>query len=65
MAKVECIFAGYNINKTNGLKILGDKYWIHNRKNGTEPIIRVYVESYFLQRSQELCRETIGKLVGK
>ncbi|MCK4655026.1 MAG: phosphoglucosamine mutase [Candidatus Cloacimonetes bacterium] len=63
MVKAERIFAGYNIDKTDGLKILGDKYWIHLRKSGTEPIIRVYVESDSPEKSQELCRETIDKLV--
>lgn len=64
MAKVPEIFADYKLDHTDGIKVIGDKYWIHLRKSGTEPIIRVYVESDSTEKSQELCRETIEKLVG-
>ena len=63
MAKVPEIFASHTLDRTDGVKVIGDKYWIHIRKSGTEPIIRVYVESDSLQKSQNLCRETIEKLV--
>jgi phosphomannomutase len=63
MNNVPKIFIDYKLNKTDGIKILGDKFWIHIRKSGTEPIIRVYVESDSPKKSQELCRETIEKLV--
>ena len=64
MQKVPEIFADYKLDRTDGIKVIGDKYWIHLRKSGTEPIIRVYVESDSPEKSQELCRETIEKLVG-
>ncbi|MCK4311581.1 MAG: phosphoglucosamine mutase [Candidatus Cloacimonetes bacterium] len=63
MAKVPEIFTDHKLDRTDGIKVLGDKFWIHLRKSGTEHIIRVYVESDSLQRSQDLCRETIEKLV--
>jgi phosphomannomutase len=63
MAKVPEIFADHKLDSTDGIKVIGDKYWIHLRKSGTEPIIRVYVESDSPEKSQELCRETIEKLV--
>ncbi|NQV18281.1 MAG: phosphoglucosamine mutase [Armatimonadetes bacterium] len=63
MEKIPEIFQEYKLDKTDGIKVLGDKFWIHIRKSGTEPIIRVYVESDSTERSQELCRETIEKLV--
>lgn len=63
MNKVLKIFTDYKLDKTDGIKILGDKFWIHIRKSGTEPIIRIYVESESKERSQGLCRETIEKLV--
>jgi phosphomannomutase len=62
MNKVPDIFSNYKLDKTDGIKILGDKFWIHIRKSGTEPIIRIYVESDSPEKSQELCRETIEKL---
>jgi phosphomannomutase len=63
MAKVPEIFASHTLDRTDGVKVIGDKYWIHIRKSGTEPIIRVYVESDSPENSQELCKETIEKLL--
>lgn len=63
MAKVPEVFAGLKLDHTDGIKVLGDKFWIHIRKSGTEPIIRVYVESETSERSQELCTDAIEKLL--
>lgn len=63
MAKVPEIFADYELDTTDGIKVLGDKFWIHIRKSGTEPIIRVYVESETAEKSEKICAETIEKLV--
>ena len=63
MQKVPEIFSDHKLDTTDGIKILGDKFWIHIRKSGTEPIIRVYVESEILERSEQICRDTIEKLV--
>lgn len=62
MEKVERIYNQHKIDKTDGVKILGDDYWIHIRKSGTEPIIRIYVESKSTERSQELVKEVKEKL---
>ncbi|RLC57614.1 MAG: phosphoglucosamine mutase, partial [Candidatus Cloacimonadota bacterium] len=64
MNKVPEIFTDYKLDTKDGIKILGDKFWIHIRKSGTEPIIRVYVESETAEKSEQICKETIGKLVG-
>jgi len=63
MQKVPEIFADFKLDHTDGIKILGDKFWIHVRKSGTEPIIRVYVESKTPERSAELCADAITKLL--
>lgn len=63
MAKVPEIFADYQLDRTDGIKVLGNKFWIHIRKSGTEPIIRVYVESETAEKSEQICKETIEKLV--
>ena len=34
------------IDRTDGVKLILDKFWIHIRKSGTEPIIRVYSEKF-------------------
>ncbi len=62
MARVPGILAGYSIDDQDGIKGSKDKHWIHIRKSGTEPIIRVYVESPSQEFSDQLCRETIAKL---
>lgn len=62
MAKVPQILAGYSIDDQDGIKGTGDKHWIHIRKSGTEPIIRIYVESDSAERSARLCAETIAQL---
>lgn len=64
MAKVPEILKGYSIDDQDGIKGVGDKHWIHIRKSGTEPIIRVYVESDSSERSNRICQETIAKLLG-
>ncbi len=57
MQRAEAFAAGHTIDRTDGLKILGDGWWIHLRKSGTEPIVRVYVEAATPQRARELCDE--------
>ncbi len=64
MTKVPYIFSDHQLDRTDGIKILGDKFWIHVRKSGTEPIIRVYVESETSEKSETICKETIEKLIG-
>ncbi|MCF7858987.1 MAG: phosphoglucosamine mutase [Candidatus Cloacimonetes bacterium] len=63
MAKVPEFFAAHSLDTTDGIKVLGEKFWIHIRKSGTEPIIRVYVESETKERSEQICKETIEKLM--
>lgn len=60
--KAEKAYGNFQLDTTDGLKILGDKYWIHIRKSGTEPIIRVYVESTSQEQSDGLCCKTIETL---
>lgn len=62
MENVEIVFADEKKDRTDGIKVIGDKYWIHMRKSGTEPIVRVYVESDSPERSKKLCDETIEKI---
>ncbi len=63
MQKVPKIFSDHKLDTTDGIKILGDKFWIHIRKSGTEPIIRVYVESETAEKSEQICNDVIEKLV--
>jgi len=51
---------GRKTDLQDGIKIYGDKHWIHIRKSGTEPIIRVYVESDSQDRSNQICQTTMA-----
>ncbi len=55
---------GYTLDLRDGVKATAEDHWIHVRKSGTEPIIRVYVESGSVERSGQLCRDLIDKLKG-
>jgi phosphomannomutase len=63
MTTAEDVFADDRKDRTDGLKILGENYWIHIRKSGTEPIVRVYVESESAERSKQLFLQTREKLM--
>jgi len=62
MYQAEKIYQGVKIDKTDGIKIILDKAWIHIRKSGTEPIIRVYVEAETQEKADNICTETIKKI---
>lgn len=62
MSRVPRILDGYAIDTQDGIKGTTDHHWIHIRKSGTEPIIRVYVESETQEKSDELCQVMIDKL---
>lgn len=62
MSKAAYIFEGLSIDTQDGIKASGDNYWIHIRKSGTEPIIRIYVESEDPVKSIDICNKTVAKL---
>jgi phosphomannomutase len=50
------------VDKTDGIKITGKDFWIHIRKSGTEPIIRIYAEATSKAIADSLCNEAKLKL---
>lgn len=64
MASLPTLLEGYELDLRDGVKATAKDHWIHVRKSGTEPLIRVYVESGSPERSGQLCRELISKLGG-
>ena len=46
----------------DGVKIVGEKKWVHIRKSGTEPIVRVYVEAQSEDLAESICREVCRKI---
>lgn len=59
LKKVEKHYASEDVNTIDGVKIDFEKEWVHLRKSNTEPIIRVYTESYSQKRADELAQEMI------
>jgi phosphomannomutase len=62
MEKAKRIYAHEKTDETDGLKVIGENYWIHIRKSGTEPIIRIYSEGKSAEHARSLCQETKEKL---
>ena len=62
MDKAENLYPDTRMDKTDGIKIIQENSWIHIRKSGTEPIIRIYVEATTPEKAEELCQDTIAKL---
>lgn len=59
LKKVEKYYANEDVNNIDGVKIDFEKEWVHLRKSNTEPIIRIYTESYSQERADELAQEMI------
>jgi phosphomannomutase len=49
-------------NRTDGLRIDWKDSWIHVRKSGTEPIVRVIAEARTSKKAQELCGKVMGMI---
>ncbi|MBN2460783.1 MAG: phosphoglucosamine mutase [Candidatus Cloacimonetes bacterium] len=62
MNKAATLYEHYQIDKTDGVKYTAPDHWIHIRSSGTEPIIRIYVESSSRTKSEKICHETISRL---
>ena len=39
-------FKDINVNEIDGIKFTWDRKWAHIRPSNTEPIIRIFIESY-------------------
>jgi len=62
MENAHYAFEGLEIDTLDGIKATGENFWVHIRKSGTEPIIRIYVESDSPIKSEDICRKTIAKI---
>jgi phosphomannomutase len=58
-SKIENEFSANEIIKTDGMKIIFDKKWIHIRKSNTEPILRIYAEA----ENEKIANELIDKVL--
>lgn len=44
----------YSVDSRDGIKVLGDKWWLHVRASNTEPIIRVMIESPSEEQNKDI-----------
>ncbi|MCE4603505.1 MAG: phosphoglucosamine mutase [Aeropyrum sp.] len=45
LAAVEELFAGERLVKIDGVKVIGEDYWVLVRPSGTEPVLRIMLEA--------------------
>jgi phosphomannomutase len=62
LEKAESLYADYNPDTTDGVKIDFEDGWVHLRKSNTEPIIRIYSEGTTPQKAKELAQAVVNKI---
>lgn len=64
--KIKDLYKHHPINAEDGLKIEFDNDWVHLRTSNTEPIIRIYAESDFESKADNIAKklmQDIGKMM--
>ncbi len=64
--KIKELYKNQPINSEDGLKIEFDNDWVHLRTSNTEPIIRIYAESDFESKADNIAKkliQDIGRLM--
>lgn len=61
-ASLQEVFTGARIDQTDGLKFLWEDAWVHVRRSGTEPIVRIIAESRDARRTFELIQTVQSRL---
>ncbi len=59
LEKIQKKYSKYDLDTRDGIKIHFDKEWVHLRKSNTEPIIRIYAESEFETKADNLADKII------
>ncbi|MBO9637850.1 phosphoglucosamine mutase [Siphonobacter aquaeclarae] len=59
LEKIQSRYARQPINTEDGVKIEFGNEWVHLRKSNTEPIIRIYSESDFMTKAENLAKKII------
>ncbi len=63
---IKDLYKNHPINADDGLKIEFDNDWVHLRTSNTEPIIRIYAESDFESKADNIAKklmQDIGKMM--
>ncbi|MEM1643638.1 MAG: hypothetical protein QXS70_04470 [Desulfurococcaceae archaeon] len=56
-------FKNYRQVNIDGVRVVGDDFWLLVRPSGTEPLLRVMIEARSVDRAKELLRE-VESIVG-
>lgn len=62
LAQMAKLYAAYEVDTTDGVKIYIDKEWVHLRKSNTEPIIRIYAESKDEKAANDLALRIMAEI---
>jgi phosphomannomutase len=54
MQELESMFQGAQVDRTDGLKLIGPDAWLHVRSSNTEPILRLAAEARSPERLEEI-----------
>jgi len=54
MQELETMFAGAQVDRTDGLKLSGKDSWLHVRSSNTEPVLRLAAEARSPERLEEI-----------
>ncbi|MCC7378906.1 MAG: phosphoglucosamine mutase, partial [Chitinophagaceae bacterium] len=63
---IKNIYKNHPINTEDGLKIEFENDWVHLRTSNTEPIIRIYAESDYESKADNIAKklmQDIGKMM--
>jgi phosphomannomutase len=61
---VAAAFAGAEIDRRDGLKLLYPNGWVHLRKSNTEPILRIYAEAPDMAEAQAMADRVKARVTG-
>ena len=62
LKKIAEKYSNEEVDTTDGVKIYIGKEWVHLRKSNTEPIIRIYSESFTEQSANDFARKIIDDI---
>jgi phosphomannomutase / phosphoglucomutase len=62
MAQLENAYAGWQVDRTDGLKLVNGTTWALIRPSGTEPLVRIMVESQEQASAVAFFKELMGKI---
>jgi phosphomannomutase len=54
MQELETMFSGSEVDRTDGLKLIGPDAWLHVRSSNTEPVLRLAAEARSAERLEEI-----------